>query len=175
MDVRQNEPCRKDESKISSFSIYITFGFFYIIIMSIILKIEWLNRYTDNCGPTGSVQGSFQAGLKFIKTEMEWFGLRIKEMSKPVDEHAGYPHSCVMRIAWFAEPAVMTGPPNQESGEYDQRLTIFDSMTGEVYYKTEMLKRNYKPGSSEPFDLCREVIWNIMKYQAIVPIVENLE
>lgn len=143
--------------------------------MSIILKIEWLNRYTNNCGPTGSVQGSFQAGLKFIKAEMEWFGLRIKEMSKPVDEHAGYPHSCVMRIAWFAEPAVMTGPPNQESGEYDQRLTIFDSMTGEVYYKTEMLKRNYKPGSSEPFDLCREVIWNIMKYQAIVPIVENLE
>lgn len=143
--------------------------------MSIILKIEWLNRYTNNCGPVGSVQGSFQAGLKFIKTEMEWFGLHIKEMSKPVDEHAGYPHSCVMRIAWFAEPAVMTGPPNQESGEYDQRLTIFNSITGEVYYKTEMLKRNYKPGSNEPFDLCREVIWNIMKYQAIVPIVENLE
>ena len=169
-DVRQNEPCRKDESKISSFSIYITFGFFYIIIMSIILKIEWLNRYTNNCGPTGSVQGSFQAGLKFIKAEMEWFGLRIKEMSKPDD-----PRAYVTRYTSFAEPAVMTGPPHAESGEYDQRLTIFDSMTGEVYYKTEMLKRNYKPGSSEPFELCREVIWNIMKYKAIVPIVENLE
>jgi hypothetical protein len=138
--------------------------------MSIILKIEWLNRYTNNCGPVGSVQGSFQAGLKFIKTEMEWFGLSIKEMSKPDD-----PHASIARIAWFAEPAVMTGPPHEESGEYDQRLTIFDNMTGEVYYKTEMLKRNYKPGSHEPFDLCREVIWNIMKYKAIVPIVENLE
>lgn len=171
MDAWQNEPCRKDESKISSFSIYITFGFFYIIIMSIILKIEWLNRYTDNCGPAGSVQGSFQAGLKFIKTEMEWFGLDIKEMTKPDGEAHGY----VARHVWFAEPAVMTGPPHQETGEYDQRLTIFDCLTGEVFYKTEMLARNYKPGSHEPFDLCREVIWNIMKYKAIVPIVENLE
>ena len=139
--------------------------------MSIILKIEWLNRYTDNSGPAGSVQGSFQAGLKFIKTEMEWFGLDIKEMTKPDGEARGY----VARHVWFAEPAVLTGPPRQETGEYDQRLTIFDCLTGEVYYKTEMLKRNYKPGSHEPFDLCREVIWNIMKYKAIVPIVENLE
>lgn len=138
--------------------------------MSIILKIEWLNRYTNNCGPAGSVQGSFQAGLKFIKAEMEWFGLDIKEMTKPDD------CSCyVARHVWFAEPAVMTGPPRQETGEYDQRLTIFDHLTGEVFYKTEMLKRNYKPGSREPFDLCREVIWNIMKYKAIIPIVENLE
>ena len=143
--------------------------------MSIILKIEWLNRYTDNSGLAGSVQGSFQAGLKFIKAEMEWFGLNIKEMSKPVYNSEGYPYACVMRSVRFAEPAVMTGPPHEETGEYDQRLTIFDNITGELFYKTEMLKRNYKPGSNEPFDLCREVIWNIMKYKAIVPIVENLE
>lgn len=143
--------------------------------MSIILKVEWLNRYTNNSGLAGSVQGSFQAGLKFIKAEMEWFGLNIKEMSKPVYNSEGYPYACVMRSVRFAEPAVMTGPPHEETGEYDQRLTIFDNITGELFYKTEMLKRNYKPGSNEPFDLCREVIWNIMKYKAIVPIVENLE
>lgn len=143
--------------------------------MSIILKIEWLNRYTNNCGLAGSVQGSFQAGLKFIKAEMEWFGLEIKEMSKPIYASEGYPYACVMRSVRFAEPSVMTGPPHEDIGEYDQRLTIFDSMSGELFYKTEMLKRNYKPGSNEPFDLCREVIWNIMKYKAIVPIVENLE
>lgn len=143
--------------------------------MSIILKIEWLNRYTNICGLAGSVQGSFQAGLKFIKAEMEWFGLEIKEMSKPIYASEGYPYACVMRSVRFAEPSVMTGPPHEDTGEYDQRLTIFDSMSGELFYKTEMLKRNYKPGSNEPFDLCREVIWNIMKYKAIVPIVENLE
>ena len=142
--------------------------------MSIILKIEWLNRYTNNRGPTGYVQGSFQAGLKFIKAEMEWFGVNIKEMSKP-DGPEGYPHAYVTRLTRFAEPSVMTGPPCEEIGEYDQRLTIFDPLTGEVFYKTEMLKRNYKHGSHEPFELCREVIWNIMKYKAIVPIVENLE
>ena len=139
------------------------------------MKVEWLNRYTNNCGLTGSVQGSFQAGLKFINAEMEWFGVNIKEMSKPVYKSEGYPYACVMRSIRFAEPAVMTGPPREGTGEYDQRLTIFDQMTGEVFYKAEMLARNYKPGSHEPFDLCRDVIWNIMKYKAIVPIVENLE
>ncbi len=173
MDARQNEPCRKDESKISSFSFYITFEFFYIIIMSIILKIEWLNRYTNNCGPAGSIQGSFQAGLKYIKADIEWFGLNIDELVKPEDQAKTY--ETVARNVWFAEPSVMTGPPHKEIGEYDQRLIIFDNMTGEVFYKTEMLARNYKPGSHEPFDLCREVIWNIMKYKAIIPIVENLE
>ena len=137
--------------------------------MSVILKIEWLNRYRNNCGPAGSLQGSFQAGLKFIKAEMEWFGVDIKEMTKPDDQS-----SYVARHVRFAEPAVMTGPPHQESGEYDQRLTIFDHLTGEVFYKAEMLARNYKPGSNEPFELCREVIYNIMKYKAVIPIVENL-
>lgn len=137
--------------------------------MSVILKIEWLNRYTNNCGPAGSLQGSFQAGLKFIKAEMEWFGVDIKEMTKP----DGFPSYVAMHVR-FAEPAVMTGPPHQENGEYDQRLTIFDNMTSEVFYKAEMLARNYKPGSNEPFELCREVIYNIMKYKAVIPIVENL-
>lgn len=139
--------------------------------MSIILKIEWLNRYTNNCGLTGSVQGSFQAGLRFIKADMEWFGVSIKEMSKPTDDTT---HGYVTRSTRFAEPSVMTAPPCTEIGEYDQRLTIFDHMTGELFYKAEMLSRNYKPGSNEPFKLCKEVIWNIMKYKAIIPIVENL-
>jgi len=138
--------------------------------MSVILKIEWLNRYRNNGGPAGSLQGSFQAGLKFIKAEMQWFGVDIKEMTKP-DGFSSY----VARHVRFAEPAVMTGPPHQESGEYDQRLTIFDNMTGEVFYKAEMLARKYKSGSKdEPFELCREVIYNIMKYKAVIPIVENL-
>lgn len=137
--------------------------------MSVILKIEWLNRYRNNCGPAGSLQGSFQAGLNFIKAKMEWFGVDIKEMTKPDDDQA-----LITRQVRFAEPAVMTGPPHQESGEYDQRLTIFDNMTGEVFYKAEMLARKYKPGSNEPFELCREVIYNIMKYKAVIPIVENL-
>ena len=140
--------------------------------MGMILKVEWLNRYVDNCGKKGSVQGTFQCGLKYVRAKMAWFGLNIDELVNPEDQAKTY--ETVARNVWFSEPAVMSCPPHEVIGEYDQRITIFNNQTGEVFYKAEMLKKNYKPGSNEPFELCREVLFNIEKYKTLIPVEENL-
>ena len=102
---------------------------------------------------------------------MQWFGLQILTTVKPADVE---PNTSIDDRVWFAEPAVMTGPPHTESGEYDQRLTIYDSETSELFYKVEMLKENYKPGSHDPFDLLEKVLFNIERCRTYIPIVENL-
>ena len=141
--------------------------------MGMILRIEWLNSYTNGAGKKGSVQGTFQCGLKYVRAEMKWFGLNIDELVKPEDQAKTY--EPVARNVWFTEPAVMCKPPSQAyTGEYDKRLTIFNNQTGEVFYKAEMLRENYKPGSSEPFELCREILFNIEKYKTLIPVEENL-
>ena len=139
--------------------------------MSVKLKIEWLNRYVNNCGKKGSVQGTFFYPLKYIRVKKEWYGFRILTTVKPADET---PNTEADPYVMFAEPAVMTSPPHTERGEYDQRLTIYDSETGELFYKVEMLKENYAPGSNEPFELLNKIRFNIERCRTYIPVVENL-
>lgn len=140
--------------------------------MGMILKVEWLNSYTNNCGKKGSVQSTFQCGLKYVRAEVKWFGLNIDELVKPEDQAKTY--ETVARNIWFTEPTVLCTPPNNTLGEYDKRLTILNNLTGEIFYKAEMLRENYKPGSNEPLELCQEILFNIEKYKTLIPIEENL-
>ena len=58
----------------------------------------------------------------------------------------------------FVEPAMLSTPHGHTTGEYDQRITVLDDKTGEVFYRAEMLSENYTPGSHEPFKLCWEIV-----------------
>ena len=139
--------------------------------MSVQLKIEWLNRYVNNRGKKGSVQGSFHYPLRYIRVNSMWYGFSILTTVKPADVS---PNTVIDPYITFAEPAVMTAPPHEERGEYDQRLTIYDSETGEEFYKAEMLKENYAPGSHEPFELLGKIRFNIERCRTDIPVVENL-
>lgn len=139
--------------------------------MSVQLKIEWLNRYVNNNGKKGSVRGTFHYPLSHIRVKKEWCGFRILTTVKPADVT---PNTEVDPYVIFAEPAVMTAPPHDERGEYDQRLTIYDSETGELFYKAEMLNENYAPGSHEPVELINQVLFNIERCRTFIPVIENL-
>lgn len=139
--------------------------------MSVQLKIEWLRRYVSNNGKKGSVVGSFQYPLNHVRVTKEWYGLSIFTTVKPADIT---PNTVIDPYVTFAEPAVMTAPPHTTRGEYDQRLTIYDSETGEEFYKAEMLRENYAPGSHEPFELLDKIRFNIERCRTYIPVVENL-
>ena len=131
-----------------AFLIYKYSEFNYIIVMKAIVKIEWLERYDNNCGKKGSVSHATELPLIHVRTQMKWFGLELVQMEQCVNGSYNREGTTI----WFAEPAVMTAPPGHMTGEYDQRISVV--IDGTEIFKMEMLKDNYKPGSHEPFALC---------------------
>lgn len=119
-----------------------------------IIKIEWMNRYNDNTGNKGTVQYTQQIDMMHAKCGVEWFGVGINIMRKPVNVNP----NCLDDTVWFVEPALMSAPEGHESGEYDQRITVMDNKSGEVFYTAEMLRENYAPGSNKPFELCHKIV-----------------
>ncbi len=119
-----------------------------------IIKIEWMNRYKNNTGDKGTVRYTQQIDMMHAKCGVEWFGVGINILRNPVNTKPYLIDDTVR----FVEPAMLSTPHGHTTGEYDQRITVLDDKTGEVFYRAEMLSENYTPGSHEPFKLCWEIV-----------------
>ena len=126
-----------------------------------IIKIEWMNRYKNNTGDKGTVRYTQKIDMMHAKCGVQWFGVGINIMRKPVNVNP----NCLDDTVWFVEPALLSSPKGHETGEYDQRITVMDDKTGEVFYTAEMLRENYPSGSNEPFNLCWEIVKKIDSLQ----------
>lgn len=131
--------------------------------MSVILEVQYLERYNTDRVKKGQIHGTDSIPLKQVTGSIEWFGLDIKWK---------VPHSYGdIQHLRFCEPCA--------SLEYDQRLIIYNDITKEEFYRTEQIQeenRKYKDPErcQRAFDICRDALWNIEKYKTIIAIEENL-
>jgi len=144
------------------FFIYKTFGINYIIVMSVILEIQYLERYNTDRVKKGQIHYADPISLKEVTgSSIEWFGLDIKWENSFGD---------IQHIE-FCEPCA--------SLKYDQRLIIYNDKTNEEFYRVEQIQeenRKYKDPErcQRAFAICRDALWNIEKYKTIIAIEENL-
>ena len=145
------------------FFIYKIFGINYIIVMSVILEIQYLERYNTDCVKKGQIHGTDSIPLRLVTGSIEWFGLDIKW--KVPNSYGDIQH------LQFNEPCA--------SLKYDQRLIIYNDKTKEEFYRVEQIQeenRKYKDPErgQRAFAICRDALWNIEKYKTIIAIEENL-
>lgn len=131
--------------------------------MSVVLEVQYLERYNTDKVKKGQIHYADSVPLKQVIGSIEWFGLAIRWENSFGDIDT--------EDIRFCEPCA--------SLKYDQRLIIYNDKTNEEFYRTEQIEeenRKYKDPerTQRAFAICRDALWNIEKYKTIIAIEENL-